>query len=319
MVSADGGGDDVRMAASGVSFGRDVGLQVRMLLTMALLGLLYVVLVVALLAAGVGTALLLVVVAGLALAQLFLSDKLALRAVGAREVSPREAPGLHAMIERLCVQADLPKPRIAIAQTAVPNAFAMGRSPRSAVVCATTGILDLLEPHELEGVMAHELAHVRHRDVLIMTVASFFASVAAMVVQFGLFFGGRGRDGGQPAVAVVLVVSAVVYAVSFMLMLALSRYREFVADRGAALTTGRPSALASALMKLSEGMGRVPQRDLRVAGELNAFFIVPARAKGTLRSLFSTHPPMERRIAALARLEAELHGQAPAVFSTRAR
>ena len=319
MVSADGGGDDGRMAASGVSFGRDVGLQVRMLLTMALLGLLYVVLVVALLAAGVGTALLLVVVAGLALAQLFLSDKLALRAVGAREVSPREAPGLHAMIERLCVQADLPKPRIAIAQTAVPNAFAMGRSPRSAVVCATTGILELLEPHELEGVMAHELAHVRHRDVLIMTVASFFASVAAMVVQFGLLFGG-GRDReSQPAFVVVLVVSVVVYAVSFVLMLALSRYREFVADRGAALTTGRPSALASALMKLSDGMGRVPQRDLRAAGELNAFFIVPARAKGTLRSLFSTHPPMERRIAALARLEAQLHGQAPAVFSMRAR
>ncbi len=279
---------------------------------MALLGLLYVVLVVALLAAGVGTAAMLVIVAGLALAQLLLSDKLALRAIGAREVSPREAPGLHAMIERLCVQADLPKPRIAIAQTAVPNAFALGRSPRRAVVCATTGILELLEPHELEGVMAHELAHVKHRDVLIMTVASFFATVAAMVVQFGLFFGGRDREGGQPAFAVVLVVSVVVYAVSFVLMLALSRYREFVADRGAALTTGRPSALASALMKLSDGIGRVPQRDLRAAGELNAFFIVPARARGTLRSLLSTHPPMEQRIAALARLEAQLQRPAPA-------
>ena len=178
------------------------------------------------------------------------------------------------------------------------------------MVCATTGILELLEPHELEGVLAHELAHVKHRDVLIMTVASFFASVAGMVVQFGLLFGGglgeRDREGGQPALAVVLVVSVVVYALSFVLMLALSRYREFVADRGAALTTGRPSALASALMKLSEGMQRVPQRDLRAAGELNAFFIVPARAKGTLRSLLSTHPPMERRIAALQRLEAEL-------------
>jgi heat shock protein HtpX len=310
MASPGGRGHDVRMASSGVSFGRDIGLQVRMLLTMALLGLLYVVLVVALLAAGVAMALMLVIVVGLALAQLFLSDKLALRAIGAREVSPREAPGLHAMIERLCVQADLPKPRIAIARTALPNAFAMGRSPRHAVVCATTGILELLEPHELEGVMAHELAHVKHRDVLIMTVASFFASVAAMVVQFGLFFGGgiggRDREGGQPAISVVLVVSVVVYAVSFVLMLALSRYREFVADRGAALTTGRPSALASALMKLSDGMQRVPQRDLRAAGELNAFFVVPARAKGTLRSLLSTHPPMEQRIAALARLEAEL-------------
>jgi heat shock protein HtpX len=292
---------------------RDLGLQVRMLLTMFLLGLLYVVLVVALLAAGTGMVTMLLVVAGLALAQLTLSDKLALRAIGAREVTPAEAPGLHAMVERLCVQADLPKPRIAIAPTSVPNAFAMGRSPRRAVVCATTGILDLLEPHELEGVMAHELAHVKHRDVLIMTVASFFASVAAMVLQFGVLFGGgRDRDNGQPAFVVVLLVSAIVYAVSFVLMLALSRYREFVADRGAAITTGRPSALASALMKLSDGMQRVPQRDLRVASELNAFFIVPARAKGTLRALFSTPPPVEQRLAALARLEADLQGPAPA-------
>jgi heat shock protein HtpX len=299
-----------------MTLGRDLGLQVRMLLTMALLGLLYVVLVVVLLSAGVGAAAMLAIVAGLALAQLFLSDKLALRAIGAHEVSPREAPGLHAMVERLCVQADLPKPRIAIARSPMPNAFATGRSPRSAVVCATTGILELLEPHELEGVMAHELAHIKHRDVLIMTVASFFASVAAMVMQFGLLFGGgRDREGGQPSFMVVLLVSAAVYAVSFVLMLALSRYRELVADRGAALTTGRPSALASALTKLSDGMQRVPQRDLRAAGELNAFFIVPARAKGTLRSLFSTHPPIEQRIAALARLEAELQGSASAARS----
>jgi heat shock protein HtpX len=295
------------MTAGSVSFGGQRGLQVRMLLTMALLGLLYALLVAVLLAAGVGTAMMLVIVAGLALAQLFLSDKLALRAAGAREVSPAEAPGLHAMIERLCVQADLPKPRVAIADSAIPNAFAMGRSPRNAVVCATTGILDLLEPHELEGVMAHELAHVKHRDVLIMTIASFFASIAAIVLQFGLFFGGgRDREGGQPGFLAVLLVSAVVYALSFVLMLALSRYREFVADRGAALTTGRPSALASALRKLSDGMQRVPQRDLRAASELNAFYIVPARAKDSLRSLLSTHPPIERRIEALGRLEAEL-------------
>ena len=295
--------DDVGMTR----MSRDLGLQVRMLLTMFLLGLLYVALVAALLAAGTGMVTMLLVVAGLAIAQLTLSDKLALRAIGAREVSPADAPGLHAMVERLCVQADLPKPRIAVAPTPVPNAFAMGRSPRSAVVCATSGILDLLEPHELEAVMAHELAHVKHRDVLIMTVASFFASIAAMVLQFGVLFGGgRDRDNGQPAFVVVLLVSAVVYAVSFVLMLALSRYREFVADRGAAIVTGRPSALASALIKLSDGMQRVPQRDLRAAGELNAFFIVPARAKGTLRTLFSTHPPVEQRLAALARMEADL-------------
>src|SRR3954452_3583318 len=299
---------------------RDLGLQVRMLLTMFLLGLLYVALVAALLAAGTGTATMLLVVAGLALAQLTLSDRLALRAIGAREVSPADAPRLHAIVERLCAQADLPKPRIAIAPTAVPNAFALGRSPRRAVVCATTGLLDLLEPHELEAVMAHELAHVRHRDVLIMTVASFFASIAAMVLQFGVLFGdGRDRDNGQPAFVVVLLVSAVVYAVSFVLMLALSRYRELVADRGAAMVTGRPSALASALVKLSEGMDRVPQHDLRAAGELDAFFMVPARAQGALRTLCSTHPPVERRLPALARLEADLQRPVPARTCRRPR
>jgi heat shock protein HtpX len=313
MFVSSVGDHDLFMADRQLSFGRDVGLQIRMLLTMALLGVLYVVLVVVLLAAGVGTVVMLVVVGGLALAQLFLSEKLALRAMGAREVSPREAPELHGIVERLCVQADLPKPRIAIAETSMPNAFAMGRSPRSAVVCATTGIMELLQPHELEGVLAHELAHVKHRDVLIMTVVSFFASVAAMVVQFGMLFGvgGRDREGGQPAFVVVLAVSLVVYAVSFVLMLALSRYREFVADRGAAMTTGRPSALASALIKISRGMEAVPARDLRVTGELNAFFIVPPRARSTLRTLLSTHPPMSQRIAALERLEAELQHSTP--------
>jgi heat shock protein HtpX len=299
------------MATTTTSFGRDLGLQVRMLLTMFLLGLLYVALIGALLAAGTGAITMLVIVAGLALAQLFLSDKIALRAMGAHEVSPSEAPGLHALIERLCVQADLPKPRIAIADTHVPNAFAMGRSRKAATVCATTGLLQLLEPHELEGVIAHELAHVAHRDVLIMTVASFFASIAAMVVQFAPFLGGsRDREGGQPAFIVVMLVSVAVYLLSFVLMLALSRHREFVADRGAAVMTGRPSALASALMKISGAMSRVPDRDLRVAAEMNAFFIVPARVKGSLRSIMSTHPPMEQRIAALQRIEAALQGTA---------
>ena len=280
-----------------------------MLLTMLMLGLLYVVLVVVLLQAGTGAVTMLVIVAGLAFAQLFLSDKIALRAMGAREASPAEAPGLHALVERLCVQADLPKPRIAIADTNVPNAFAMGRSRKAATVCATTGLLHLLEPAELEGVIAHELAHVRNRDVLIMTVASFFASIAAMVVQFAPFLGGsRDREGGQPAFIVVMLVSVVVYLFSYVLMLALSRHREFVADRGAAVMTGRPSALAAALMKISGAMSRVPDRDLRVAADMNAFFIVPARVKGSLRSIMSTHPPMEKRIAALQRIEASLQG-----------
>jgi heat shock protein HtpX len=289
------------------TFPRDTGLQARMLLTMFLLGLVYVAFVAALLAAGAGVAIMLVVIGGLTLAQLFLSDKLALAAMGAKEVTPEQAPGLHAMIDRLCIQADLPKPRVAVADTEMPNAFAMGRSQKKAVVCATTGIMRTLEPHELEGVMAHELAHVKHRDVLIMTIASFFASVAAMITQFGFFFGGMGSDEDSgPGFLVVLLVSFAVYIISFFLMLALSRYREFAADRGAALITGRPSALSSALMKISGQMQRIPQQDLRAAEELNAFFIVPAGVKGALQTLFATHPPMEKRIEALQQIEAQM-------------
>jgi heat shock protein HtpX len=282
-----------------------------MALTLFLLGGLYVGFVVLLLAAGVGATAMLLIVGGLALAQLFLSDKIALSAMGAREVSPEAAPGLHAMIERLCIQADLPKPKIAVADTEVPNAFALGRSQKKATVCATTGIMNTLSPAELEGVMAHELAHVKNRDVLIMTIASFFASVAAMITQFGFFFGGgMGDDDEGPGFLVVLLVSFTVYVVSFILMLALSRYREFSADRGAALTTGRPSALASALMRISGQMERVPQQDLRAAGEMNAFFIVPTSVKGVVQSIFSTHPPMEKRIERLGELERQLQAGA---------
>jgi heat shock protein HtpX len=279
-----------------------------MLFTLFLLGLLYVALVGALLAAGTGLVLMVVIIAALSFAQFFFSDKLALAAMGAKEVSPEEAPGLHGMVERLCIQADLPKPRIAVADTDVPNAFATGRSQKNATVCATTGIMRTLSPSELEGVMAHELAHVKHRDVLIMTVASFFASVAAMILQFGFFFGGD--DDENPSILVVLLVSFVVYILSFFLMLALSRYREFAADRGAAIVTGRPSALASALVNISGAMQRVPTQDLRQAERLNAFFIVPTSVKGAVQTLFSTHPPMEQRIARLQQLEAQLQGTA---------
>jgi heat shock protein HtpX len=211
------------------------------------------------------------------------------------------------MIERLCVQADLPKPKIAVANTRMPNAFALGRSPKNATVCATTGIMDLLSPSELEGVMAHELTHVANRDVMIMTLASFFASIAAYIVQFGLFFGGGSSrdDDDSPSIVWLFLVSMIVYVISFLLMQALSRYREYAADRGAAIITGRPSALASALYKISSGMERIPQRDLRAASELNAFFIFPTSIGG----LFATHPPMEKRIAALQRLESQLQGQ----------
>src|SRR5918997_549662 len=292
-------------------FGRDTGLQVRMTVTMFLLGLLYVGLVVALLGSGVNGATVAIIAGGLALLNIFASDKLALAAMGARTVSPQEAPQLHAMIERLCVQADLPKPKIAVAQTSMPNAFALGRSPKSATVCATTGIMELLSPAELEGVMAHELTHVANRDVLAMTLAGFFATIAAYIVQFGFFFGGgAGDDEDNPSFLVLFLVSLGVYVISFFLMQALSRYREFAADRGAALITGRPSALASALYKISSGMARIPQKDLRAAGELNAFFIFPAGVGQGIAGLFATHPPMEKRIAALQRLEAQLQGAA---------
>jgi heat shock protein HtpX len=206
------------------------------------------------------------------------------------------------MIEKLCIQADLPKPKIAVADTDMPNAFALGRSQKSATVCATTGIMRTLSPSELEGVMAHELAHVKNRDVMIMTVASFFASIASLMTQFAFFFGG---DDESPSGLIIFLVSLLVYVLSFMLMLALSRYREFSADRGAALVTGRPSALSSALMRIAGEMQRTPTQDLRQA-ELSAFFIVPAGVKSGLRTLFSTHPPMEKRIEALSRLEAQL-------------
>ncbi|HET8952262.1 MAG TPA: zinc metalloprotease HtpX [Solirubrobacteraceae bacterium] len=289
------------------SFGRDTGLTIRMTVTLFLLGALYVVLVVALLASGVNGATVAIIAGGLAALNLFASDKLALAAMGARVVTPQEAPQLHAMIDRLCVQADLPKPKVAVAHTRMPNAFALGRSPKSATVCATTGIMELLSPAELEGVMAHELTHVQNRDVLVMTLAGFFATIAAYIVQFGFFFGGSSDDDDNPSFMVLLLVSLAVYVVSFFLMQALSRYREFAADRGAALITGRPSALASALVKISGGIQQIPKQDLRTAGELQAFFISPI---GRIGGLFSTHPPMEKRIAALQRLEAQLQGTA---------
>ena len=281
-----------------------------MLVTLFLLGVLYVAFIGVLAAVGAGAVVMLVFIGGLLAAQFFLSDKLGLAAMGAKEVSPEEAPGLHAMIERLCIQADLPKPKIAVADTEVPNAFAMCRSQKSATICATTGIMKALSPSELEGVMAHELTHVKNRDVLIMTLASFFASVAAMILQFSFFFGGGDDDDGAPAALVIFLVSLLVYVISFFLMLALSRYREFAADRGAAIITGRPSALSAALVRISDRMQQVPQQDLRQAENLNAFFIVPASVKGSIKTLFATHPPLEVRIARLQQLESQLQGTA---------
>jgi heat shock protein HtpX len=291
------------------SFGKDTGLQLRMATTLFLLGAVYVALVAALFAAGASGVTIAIVAGGLAALNLFASDKLALAAMGGRVVTPAEAPQLHAMIERLCVQADLPKPKVAVANTRMPNAFALGRSPKSATVCATTGIMELLSPSELEGVMAHELTHVANRDVAVMTLASFFATIAAYIVQFGFFFGGTSSDDDDgPSAMVLILVSLAVYVISFFLMQALSRYREYAADRGSALITGRPSALASALVKISSGMHRIPQQDLRAVGSMNAFFIFPAGVGKGLGELFATHPPMEKRIARLQRLEGQLQG-----------
>ena len=285
-----------------------------MVLTLFLLGLVYAVLIGVLIAAGVGAVSVAVIAAVLFVIQYFTSDKIALYSMGAREVTPQAAPRLHGAVDRLCIQANLPKPRVAIAETAMPNAFAIGRSPKTATVCATTGILDLLDDSELEGVLAHELTHVQNRDVLVMTIASFFASIASFIVQIGFWFGGglggNDEDSG-PSWLVVVLVSALVYIISFVLLQALSRYREFAADRGSAIITGRPSALISALMKISGGMERIPQQDLRAAsGELAAFYIFPPKAKQTVASLFATHPPLEARIAALQRLESQLQGTA---------
>jgi heat shock protein HtpX len=296
------------------AYGRDAGLTIRMLLTSGLLGLLYVGFALVLfyvLNAGLG--LMLVIVVGLAFVQYFTSDKLALAASGAKIVERDQAPELHDMVERLCALADLPKPRVAIADTDVPNAFATGRNPKHSVVAVTTGLWRRLDPQEIEGVLAHELSHIANRDVLIMTVASFFAMLAALLTRIGMyagFFGGFGnRDSNNNAVPVWLIVtlvSIVTYALSFILIRTISRYREFAADRGSALITGTPEYLMSALQKIASDMMRIPQRDLREVAGMNAFFIVPTSVKERTAELFMSHPPLEKRLAALARVAREM-------------
>ena len=301
------------------SFPKDRGLSTRMAITMFLLGLVYVAFIAVLYFLSVSI-IAIVVIAGLLLvAQYWFSDKIALYAMGGRMVTPEEAPVLHGVVDRLCAMSNTPKPRVAIADVDLPNAFATGRNQKAAVVCATTGILRRLNEPELEGVLAHELSHVAHRDVAVMTIASFLGVLAGLLTRFALFaglfggFGGRdSQQGNQTALleVAVLVVSVVVYAISFLLIRALSRYRELSADRSGAILTGRPSALASALIKVSGDIGRIPTRDLRAAEPFNAFFFAPALSSGTsLASLFSTHPSLERRLDQLSRIEAQLGRQ----------
>jgi heat shock protein HtpX len=282
----------------------DWGLRGRMVLTMFLLFTLYVVFV-AVLSRYVSLFGVVVVIGLFSLGQFFFSDRLALYSMGARRVDPDEFPQLHATVGRLSQQVDLPKPAVAVAETEVPNAFAAGRSQKNATVCVTEGLLRTLDADELEGVLAHELAHVKNRDVMVMTVASFLSTIAFMIVRWGwLFGGGRNRQGGG-GVVVAILVSLVVWIVSFLLVRALSRYREYAADRGGAAITGKPSALAAALLKISGRMDRVPTEDLREQAEMNAFFVVPIRS-GVVGRVFATHPPTERRVDRLREMEREL-------------
>jgi len=245
----------------------------------------------------------LIMLGGFAIAQYFFSDKLALRSMGAREVSAEEYPDLHRRVERLSQQADLPKPTIAVADTQVPNAFATGRNKKNATVAVTTALLRSLDEDELDGVLAHELAHVKNRDVMVMTIASFLSTIAFFIVRWGWLLGGNNRQGAPVIVAVL--VSIVVWIVSFLLIRALSRYREYYADRGAALITGKPGALASALMTIDGRMDRVPEEDLRQEAEMNAFFIIPIKS-GFIGKIASTHPATENRIERLRELEREM-------------
>jgi heat shock protein HtpX len=300
------------------SYGRDAGLTLRMIATSGLLGLLYVAFAVVLFyLLNVGLGAMLVIVIGIAALQYWTSDKLALAASGAKIVTPQEAPDLHAMVERLCALADLPKPRVAVIPTDVPNAFATGRSPKHAAIAVTQGLWRRLEPQEVEAVLAHELSHVANRDVLIMTVASFFAMLAAMLTRFGLYagmWGGGGFGGGNrnnnnnqvPVWLIVFAVSVVTYVISFILIRTISRYREYAADRGSALITGAPENLMSALQKIASGITQIPQRDLREVAGMNAFFIVPTNWRQQVGELFMDHPPLEKRLAALSQIAREM-------------
>ena len=298
------------------SYGRDAGLTFRMLSTSFLLGLLYVVFGVVLIQyLNFGLVPVLVIVIGLAFFQYYTSDKLALRAAGAKVVERDEAPELHDLVERLCAMADLPKPKVAIVDTDVPNAFATGRSPKHAAVAVTTGLWRRLDKEEIESVLAHELSHVANRDVLVMTVASFFAMLAALLTRFGLYagmfggFGGGNRNNNSnntPVWLIVLAVSILTYVISFILIRTISRYREFAADRGSALITGAPENLMSALQKISSQITAIPDRDLREVAGMNAFFIIPTSIKHRTAELFMDHPPLEKRLAALEKIAREM-------------
>jgi heat shock protein HtpX len=289
---------------------RDGGLQARMAVVMLLLAALYLFFMGVLLAAGVNFVVILIIAGGLLFVQYYFSDKMVLASMGAHEVSPEQAPELHSMIGRLAQQMDLPMPKVAVMDTDMPNAFATGRNPKNAVVCVTTGIMHRLERPELEAVLAHEMSHVKNRDVQVITIASFFATIASFIMQWGLWFGlgGRRDDRNGNSFILVYLASIVTWIVSFFLIRALSRYRELAADRGSAVVTGAPSNLAAALVKISHSMARIPQQDLREVGALNAFFIFPSIKGFSLGELASTHPSLERRLEQLQQLQRQMEG-----------
>jgi heat shock protein HtpX len=287
-------------------FRSDVGLTARMSLVMLLLGGLYVTVMAVIIASGVNAGIVIVFAAVFGIGQWYFSGTLAMKAMRAREVSPNEAPELHGMIDRMCALADMPKPRVAIADTDAPNAFATGRSPDHSVVCVTTGLMRRLDAEELEGVLAHELSHVAHRDVLVMTIAGFLGVAAGLVIRWGMYFGGGRRDSNSAPFIVIWLGSIVVYVISFLLTRVLSRYREMSADRSGAYLTGKPSALASALTKITGDMARIPSRDLREMQGANSFLFAPAINRQSVSALFSTHPSLEQRLEQLAKISSDL-------------
>ena len=292
---------------------RDNGLTIRMILSFAILALLYAVFLSVLAYVGLGIIPITIIAFLMLLAQWYFSDKIVLWSSGAKVVTRDQFPKLHDMVERIVARNNLPKPKIAVINTNMPNAFATGKGPKSSVVAVTTGLMDILDdPEELESVIAHELTHIRNRDVLVLTLASVFATVAWYLMQFGFYGGlhggmgyGRDRNSGGTMI-IVIVVAVLVWVISFLIIRAISRYREFSADRGAAQMTGKPVKLANALMKISGSMRRVPTKDLRQVEGLNAFFIIPAISGSTIGNLFSTHPPTEKRVQKLMEMEASM-------------
>ncbi len=284
---------------------RDRGLAARMFLTMFLLGVVYITFIAVLAYVGFGVVPIMLFAGIMLFAQYYFSDKMVLMSTGARVVSESEAPQLHGIVSRLCIEADLPKPRVAIVESSVPNAFATGRSPKRAVVAVTTSLMQKLNQNELTAVLAHELTHVKNRDVMVLTIASFFSTIAFFLVRYLILFGGGNRrEGGQ--IMLAWIASIAVWIVSSLLIRALSRYREFAADRGAAVITGHPSHLVSALQKISGAMGRIPTEDLRKAEGMNAFYIIPAISGSSIMALFSTHPSLEKRVAALEKISRQM-------------